>query len=134
MTSLTGEAVFDYSSHNGRYVIGRGTLEFETDWSKASDMEIYIYNDPPSINGVVLARGCTSIAQVLNAESLDYTSRTRTPKCGEIVVLRNVNGFYAAVHVLEIKDDTRSDDKDELRFRYAIQSGGSGNFMEFSDV
>ena len=134
MTSLTGEAVFDYSSHNGCYVIGRGKLEFETKWSKASDMDIHIYNDPPSINGVVLARGCTSIAQVPNAESLDYTSRTRTPKCGEIVVLRNVNGFYAAVHVLEIKDDTRSDDKDELRFRYAIQADGSGGFMEFSNV
>ena len=128
MTSLTGEAVFDYSSHNGCYVIGRGKLEFETKWSKASDMSIHIYNDPPSINGVALARGCTSITQVPNAELLDYTSRTRTPKRGEIVVLRNVNGFYAAVHVLEIKDDTRSDDKDELRFRYAIQADGSDGF------
>lgn len=134
MTSLTGEAVFDYSSHNGRYVIGRGKLEFETKWSKASDVSIHILNDPPSINGVALARRCTSIAQVLDAESLDYTSRARTPKCGEIVVLRNVNGFYAAVHVLEIKDDTRSDDKDELRFRYAIQADSSDGFMEFSDV
>ena len=128
MTSLAGEVVFDYSSNNGRYVIGRGELEFETEWSKASDMSIHIYNDPPSINGVALARGCTSIAQVLQAESLDYTSRSRTPQCGEIVVLRNVNGFYAAVHVLEIKDDTRSDDKDELRFRYAIQADGSDGF------
>ena len=30
ITSPTGEAVFDYSNHNGRYVIGRGSLEFET--------------------------------------------------------------------------------------------------------
>ena len=134
MTSLTGEAVFDYSSHNGCYVIGRGKFEFETKWSKASDMRIHIYNDPPSINGVALGRGCTSIAQVLNAESLDHTSRARTPQRGEIVVLRNVNGFYAAVHVLEIKDDTRSDDKDELRFRYAIQADGSDGFMKFSYV
>ena len=34
MTSLVGEAVFDYSNHDGRFVIGRGTLEFETKWSK----------------------------------------------------------------------------------------------------
>ncbi len=134
MTSLTGEAVFDYSSHNGCYVIGHGELEFETNWSKASDKDIYICNDPLSINGVALARGCTSIAQVPNAESLDYTSRIRTPKCGEIVVLRNVNGFYAAVHVMKIKDDTRGDDKDELRFRYAIQADGSDDFTEFGDV
>ena len=130
--SLTDEVVFDYSSHNGHYIIGRGQLEFETRWSKASDTSIRVYNDPPSINGVAVAKGCTSIAQVINAESLDYTSRTRTPQRGEIVVLRNVNGFYAAVHVLDIKDDTRADDRDEVRFRYAIQSNGSDNFAEFN--
>ena len=55
MTSLVGEAVFDYSNHNGRYVIGRGTLEFETKWSKASNLSVHMYNDPPSINGLALA-------------------------------------------------------------------------------
>ena len=109
-------------------------LEFETAWTKASNTCIYVYNDPPSINGVALARGCTSISQVLNAELLDYTSRTRTPSLGEIVVLLNTRGFYAAVHLLGIKDDNRGDDRDELRFRYAIQSDGSGSFEEFVDM
>ena len=131
MTSPTGEVVFDYSSHNGRYIIGSGMLEFETKWTKASDTSIYVYNDPPSINGVALAQGCESISQVESAESLDYTSRTRTPSLGQIVVLRNTEGFYAAVHVIEIKDNSRHDDRDELRFRYAIQSDGSDNFTEF---
>ena len=134
MTSPTGGVVFDYSSHNGRYIIGRGQLEFETRWSKASDRSIHVLNDPKSINGVAVAKGCTSIAQVVNAELLDYTSRARTPKRGEIVVFRNVNGFYAAVHVLDIKDDSRTDDRDELRFRYAVQSNGSDGFAEFRDM
>lgn len=134
MTSPTGEVVFDYSSYNGRYIIGFGMLEFETAWTKASNTCIYVYNDPPSINGVALARGCTSISQVLNAELLDYTSRTRAPSLGEIVVLLNTRGFYAAVHLLGIKDDNRGDDRDELRFRYAIQSDGSGSFEEFVDM
>ncbi len=47
MTSPTGEVVFDYSSHNGRYMIGSGVLEFETKWSSASDTSIHVYNDPP---------------------------------------------------------------------------------------
>ena len=70
MTSPTGEVVFDYSSYNGHYLIGSGELAFETMWTKASDTSIHVYNDPPSINGVALARGCTSISQVLNAETL----------------------------------------------------------------
>ncbi len=134
MTSRTGEVVFDYSSHNGRYIIGHGPLEFETKWTRASKTSIHVYNDPASINGVALAGGCTSIAQVVNAELLDYTSRTRCPCLGQIVVLRNVKGFYAAVQVLEIKDDSRGDDRDELRFRYAIQSNGSDNFTEFNEL
>ncbi len=49
-------------------------------------------------------------------------------------MLRNTKGFYAAVHVLGIKDDSRSDDRDELRFRYAIQGDGSDGFADFKDV
>ena len=134
MTAPTGEVVFDYSNHNGRYVICSGTLEFETKWSKASNTMIYVYNDPSSINGVALAKESASIAQVANAKTLDYTSRTRCPRLGEIVVIRNINGFYAAIQVLEIKDDSRGEGKDELRIRYAIQSNGSDSFTEFEGI
>ena len=129
MTSLVGEAVFDYSTYNGRYVIGRGLLEFETRWAKASDVNIHVLNDPPSINGVALApRELVTISQVVNAASLDYTSRIVTPRIGQIVVFRNVNGFYAATKLLMIKDDGRGAFHDELRFQYVIQSDGSDNF------
>lgn len=134
MTAQTGEAVFDYSSYNGRYVIGTGALTFETKWTKASDTSIYLYNDPPSIHGVALARGCTSISSVAAAEELDYTSRVRTVRVGGVAVLRNTGGFYAALHVLDIKDDTRGHAMDELRFRYAIQADGSDSFAEFGGV
>ena len=135
MTSLSGEAVFNYANHNGRYVIGHGKLEFETNWSKASDTSIHVYNVPPSIHGVALGRrDWTEIDQVAGAASLDYTSRSRTPLIGQVVMFRNMAGFYAAVQVLGIKDDTRGDDSDELRFRYAIQPDGSDNFAMLGAV
>ena len=135
MTSLVGEAVFDYCNHDGRYVIGRDTLEFETKWSKASNVSIHVYNDPPSINGIALGPGeWTAIPQVVNARSLDYTSRSRTPRVGQIVLFRNIYGFYAAAHLMEIKYDGRGDDHYELRFQYVIQSDGSDNFSALSTV
>ena len=82
MTSPMGEVVFDYSSYNGRYIIGSGHLEFETKWTKASRTSIYVYNDPPNINGVALVRGFTSIPQVIDAAGLDFTSRTPRPVPG----------------------------------------------------
>ena len=129
-----GEVVFDYSNYNGRYIIGSRHLEFETKWTKASKMSIHVYNDPPTINGVALVSGFTSIPQVLNAAGLDFTSRTRTLSLGQIVVLRNTEGFYAALQVLAIKDDKRGDSHDELRFRYAIQSDGSDSFANIGQM
>ena len=132
MASLTGEPVFDYSNHDGHYVIGRGNLAFETIWTKASKTRIHVYNDASSINGVALAKG-HSIAAVPAAAKLDFSSRSRTAqRCG-IVVFRNTHGFYAAVQVFDIGDDSRGDDRDELRFRYVIQADGSDSFGAFGD-
>ena len=126
---MEGEIVFDYSAYDGRYVIGRGQLEFESRWSKASNTSIHVYNHPKSINGVALYdRNIADIGQVSNAESLDFTSKVRTPRLGQIVVFRNTSGFYAAVQILGIKDDSRGDARDELRFRYIIQSDRSDDF------
>ena len=134
MTSPVGEVVFDYSSFNGRYTIGSGTAEFETEWTKASNEAIHVYNYPDSINGVSLDRRATAIYEVAEGAMLDYTSCTRSPRLGQIVVLRNRHGFYAAIQILGIKDDTRGDDSDQLRFRYAIQTDGSDDFGRFADA
>ena len=107
MTSPVGEVVFDYSNFNGRYNIGSGTAEFETKWTKASSDAIHVYNDPDSINGVAVDRSATSIHEVTEGALLNYTSRKRSPQLGQIVVLRNRHGFYAAVQILGIKDNTR---------------------------
>lgn len=131
MTSQVGEVVFDYSNFNGRYTIGSGNAKFETQWSKASNARIHIYNDPDSICGVALAKNATFIHEVSKAKELDYTSRVRTPQLNQIIILRNTCGFYAALQILDIKDDTRGHDSDELRFRYAIEIEGSGNFQHY---
>jgi len=113
-----GTVTFDYSNFNGRYRIGQGVCLFETAWSKASDLSIHCYNDPPSIRGVAVAPIGARIVDITDASALDYTSRTRTPQKGQIVVLENIHGFFAALHITDIKDNTRHDDRDELSFEY----------------
>ncbi len=131
-TALQGELTFDYSNYNGRYIIGRGRLVFETKWSKSSNSNIHCYNDPSSINGIALCKpAVTSIGQVSAAADFNFTSRVRKPELGQIVILRNTNGFYAAIQIVSIKDDSRGDDSDELRIRYAIQRDGSDDFTTF---
>ena len=121
----------NYGSFDGCYVIGSKAAAFETKWSKASNFSIHVYNDPFSINGVAIDRSASEIHEIRNAISLDYTSLVRTPNTGQIVVLRNENGLYAALKLLLIKDDKRGDDADELQFIYAIQTDGSDSFECF---
>lgn len=126
--ALSGVVTFDYGAYNGRYVLGSGAAAFDTAWSKASDTGIHLYNQPPSIHGVALARGATEIEQIDDASKYDFSSNTRTVRTGEIAVLRNVYGFYAAIKVLRVEDDSRGADSDALTIRYAILADGEKDF------
>lgn len=128
--STDGIATFNYSNFNGRFRIGEGLYIFETKWSKASNMSIHCYTDTSSIRGVALAPKGAKIADITDASALDYTSRNRAPERGRFVVLQNNNGFYAALEIVNIKDDTRGDESDELTFRYWILNDGTKDFSK----
>ena len=132
--STFGEVTFDYSNNDGRYFIGQGELAFELRFSKASDRSIHVYNDSSSINTVAIAKGLNSIREINDARVYDVSSRVRCPNVNEIVVWQNSNGFYAAIKILSIKDDTRGDDNDEVVFKYKIQTNGSPDFSTSDDT
>lgn len=56
------------------------------------------------------------------------SSRTQTPQEGEIVILKNKFGNFAALQIVDIKDRTRSDNCDELTFEYTINPEGNVDF------
>jgi len=43
---------------------------------------------------------------------------------GEIAILRNTNGFRAAVQNLQVEDDSRGASSDALKIRYVILPSG----------
>ena len=124
-----GQITFDYSNNNGEYAIGSGELMFETKWSKSSDHNIILYNDPTSILTVAVVKDKQQINEIDDARAYDGSSRTRRPNVGQIAVLKNANGFFAAVKIISIKDDTRGSQFDELSFDYVIQTNGTPSFV-----
>jgi hypothetical protein len=68
------------------------------------------------------------LKSITSAKSLDFTSRVRTPEIGRFVILRNINSIYAALKIIEIKDDRRGDSEDYLKFEYWILDDGSDDF------
>lgn len=128
--STFGIVTFDYSNNNGRYFIGQGELAFELDFNKSSNWNIQLYNDPSSIRTVAIAKGVKEINEIEDARLYDGSSRVRRPNINQIAVLQNSNGFYAAIKILSIKDDTRGNENDEVTFEYKVQTNGSPNFSK----
>jgi hypothetical protein len=125
---IKGNVTFDYSNNNGSYTIGKGEMLFETKWSKASDVSIHLYNDPPSIQGVAVAQDVARIKDIKDSTQYDMSSRVRTIQKSEIAILKNNFNNYAAIRVINIKDNTRGHDKDELNFEYIINPKGLSDF------
>ena len=114
-----GTIKFNYANNNGTYPIGHGDRTFTTTWSKASDTSIYAYNDASDIHSIAMAPNASDLEQI-PVLTLDYSSRTRTPKIGDAVVWRNTHGYYAVTKVISIKDDSRGSDVDEIEIEYLI--------------
>lgn len=123
-------AVFNYSNNNGVYTIGEKELLFEIKFSRGSNDSIHIYSDPASIESIAFADGITDITDIDNSASYDMTSRTRTLNIGDVAILKNKYGYYAGIKILEIKDRTRGNNFDEVKFECLISTDKNGNFTK----
>ena len=94
----------DYRNHDGRIMLGMGDWLFETKWSKSGSGSIYVVNDPPGIKGVAVAPHCSKIEEVDEKvfAMANFTSRSRQPAKGQVVLIENIAGYVAAVELLEI--------------------------------
>lgn len=117
---LSGRDSFNYLSNNGLFSIGQNEYTFVTKWSKASDTIIHLYSDDPSIQSIALADCVMHFGEVRNAEAFDFTPRSRSIAENQIAVLKNKNGHYALVRVVDVKDSSRRDKIDELTIEWVI--------------
>lgn len=120
--ALYGEVTFAYQDNGGRFLIGTGSDAFTMHVSTARPGSIHIYNDPSDISTVALAPS-TGLSAVQSPENYDSSSRSRTARVGDSVVLVNVSGRSAAVEVVEVTTrDTADDGVAKLTFRYSIHA------------
>lgn len=115
-----GTFAVDYRDHNGTIILGDGSWRFTTQWSTAGNGSIHAYRDGgPQL---AVARGASSIEDVtaaVFAES-NFSSRTRTPHEGEVVLWLNDKGFAAAVEIRKVTITAESLSGTVLEGRYRI--------------
>ncbi len=119
-TNLSGQVQFDYSDNDGVYKIGSDEHLFITKWSSASRQSIHVYND--FISGVALAKDEKEIDQIIDPSVFNFSSRTRTPNVGEIIILKNNFDNYAVLKINEISNRSRGDESDVLKFTYMVMT------------
>lgn len=127
--ACSGTARFDYTNSGGIFTIGHGEYLFDTKWSGASGVSIYLYNDPKSIHSIAEARGADNFSDVVDAGVYDFSSRARSIDEGKIAVLKNENGYYAVIKVLDVlARDRPPDDRNEVVFEYRILTDRTSDF------
>lgn len=125
---LKSREYFDYKSNDGIFKIGRGELEFTLKFSAASADSIHFYNHPPGIVSVSIAHGAGQISDIKDVTSFDYSSETVSPKEGQIVCLKNEEGNFACVQIVDVKNADRGDNRYEVTFSYVINPDGGTDF------
>lgn len=130
-----GDFSVDYRNHNGRIVLGIDDWSFETYWSTGGAGVIHVMNDPPGIRGVAVAGGIKKISEVTDAvfASANFTSRSRTPRTGQVVLFENVQGYAAALELLNVTITPEGEAGTELTVRYKILTDKSRDFSHPQD-
>ncbi|MEL6642766.1 MAG: hypothetical protein AAFQ79_02430 [Pseudomonadota bacterium] len=125
---LSHRNTFDYSSNNGNFATGREKAQFTLYFSKASDTSIHLYNYSSDVERVAVARGVGQISDIKDVTVFDYTSSSITLQESQIACLENKLGNYACVHVVDVKDATREDDRDEVTLHSVTNPDGGTDF------
>ncbi|RKE80852.1 toll/interleukin-1 receptor domain-containing protein [Chryseobacterium sp. AG363] len=128
--ATSGTVSFDYSNNDGTYAIGQHELQFHIKFSKASKERIHIYNGTNTVLTVAAVKDVDEINKIEDARNYDTSSRVRTISLGQIAVFQNRSGFFAAIKIKDIDDDSRGDKNDQVIFDYVIQTNGTPIFKE----
>lgn len=127
--AATGEFEFDYANNNGRYVIGTGDTEFVVRFSTAGHRRIHAYTDGTGLKSLALVPHASSPDDVGDASAYDGSSRVRTPRIGDAIVLRNARDYWAVFFIDKVLTrDTSPSGHAVLKARYIIQGSRSRYF------
>lgn len=123
-----GRLAGNYRNNNGRFSIGDGDLAFTVEFGHHDGTAIYMYSHPNDIEAIADAREAGNFRDVKDCSVFAYGNRYLVPKEGQIISLKNVNGNYALVQVVDVRAVSVGDDRDEVTFAYVINPNGETDF------
>lgn len=114
---LEGTIEFDYKRNSGKYIIGNGLYLFTIGFSECGCNSIYCYRD--YIKRIGYNPDFTELPEYSELSNCDFTSRCKSLKVGEVLVLENQYHKFASIKILEVKKNDR-DIGHLVKFKYKI--------------
>jgi hypothetical protein len=112
-------------------MIGSGEKAFTLQWGERGMGTIYTMSDPQDLRSVALAPNVENLATLGDVTQYDNSSRTRTVKVGDAVIVENIYGYYAAARVLSVHTrETSKTGEHEVVFDYLIQPNRTSMFTD----
>lgn len=114
---LEGKVAFDYKKNSGLYQIGEGDYIFNTNWSECGHNSIYCSRD--HVHRLGYNPTYKEFPLTKDFINFDFSSRVKSVKVGEIVLLENHKHKFAALKILKVV--RRAEDINHLlEFEYKI--------------
>ncbi|MDD9152594.1 toll/interleukin-1 receptor domain-containing protein [Plantibacter flavus] len=121
-TALRGTAAFRYTDNDGIFTFGSDADRFQLHVSTAGVGSVHVYKDSSNIAAIGLAAK-TPIDKIAAPEMYDGSSRVRTARVGDTVILTNSDGRVAAVEVLSVSTrDSAPDGIPVMAMQFAVLS------------
>lgn len=115
--ALEGTVEFDYKRNSGSFIIGEGKYTFNLLFSECGYDSIYCYRD--HILRIGYNPQYNEFPQEADFLKFDYSSRYKTLKIGELIILENNAHQFAAIKILDVKKNT-FDIGHLVKFNYRI--------------
>ncbi len=117
---LTGKNEFQYEKNNGLYAIGTNKNLFRITFTGAGSHSIYVGNEDISIDCLAKVDDFFDFEKIESGIIYDGTSRHRIHFRGEIILLKNTNGRYAAIKINHINLGKHGDVNNSVTFDHII--------------
>lgn len=115
--NMNGMISFDYKKNSGAFIIGLGEYSFNTRWSECGSDSIYCYKD--SIKRIGYNPQYTEFPKLGDFNDFDFSSRAKSLKIGEVILLENNSNRFAAIKILKVFKNS-TDINHLLKFEYKI--------------
>jgi hypothetical protein len=97
---MKGNASFDFTNNDGKFIIGTGDYLFTTSWTSGGIGAIYCYKD--YIKRLGYNPEFKDFPIIEEISKFNFSSRYRRIKEGEIVILENQYNKFAAIKVIKV--------------------------------